>query len=150
MTPSEGAIIHIYDLTLYQLPDDRINTEIEMPDAFAKHSFELPQAIQNQIQYEGPMTVDLSVTDEALFTRSWTVPDSILTVTMILGLISLGVCTYYVHRRTRAMEDLMRSYTRITRGTEEIPIFGKLPIDPETPLRGPVPASSPELARSAQ
>lgn len=163
VTVPEGAIIHVDDLALYRLPDDRIDTEIEMPDAFAKRSLELPQAIQYQIQYEGPMTVDLSVLDEALLVdptdyrpkdwsvaRSWTVPDSILTVTMILGLISLGVCTYYVHRRTRAMEDLMRSYTRITRGTEAIPIFGKLAMDPETLLQGPVPASSPELARSAQ
>lgn len=163
VTVPEGAIIHVDDLALYHLPDDRIDTEIEMPDAFAKRSLELPQAIQYQIQYEGPMTVDLSVLDEALLVdptdyrpkdwsvaRSWTVPDSILTVTMILGLISLGVCTYYVHRRTRAMEDLMRSYTRITRGTEAIPIFGKLAMDPETLLQGPVPASSPELARSAQ
>ena len=112
-TVPEGAITHIDNLSLYQLSDIRIDTEIEMPDAFAKCSLELPQAIQNQIQYEGPMTVDLSVRDEALLvdptdyrpkdwsvTLSWTVPNSILTVTMILGLISLGVCTYYVHRHT--------------------------------------------------
>ena len=43
-----------------------VDTEIEMPDAFAKRSLELPQAIQHQIQYEGPMTVDLSIRDEAL------------------------------------------------------------------------------------
>ena len=117
-----------------------------MPHAFAKRSLEVPQAIQNQIQYEGPMTVDLSVLDEALLVdptdyrpkdwsvaRSWRVPDSVLTVTMILGLISLGVCTYYVHRCTRAMEDPLGPYTRITRGTEAIPFFGKLAIDPETP-----------------
>ncbi|CAB1315824.1 unnamed protein product, partial [Coregonus sp. 'balchen'] len=58
--PLRGAIIHIDDLALYQLPDDRIDTDIEMPDAFAKHSLELPPAIQNQIQYEGLMTVHLS------------------------------------------------------------------------------------------
>ncbi|CAB1320143.1 unnamed protein product [Coregonus sp. 'balchen'] len=57
----EGAIIHIDDLALYQLPDDRIDIDIEMPDTFAKRSLELPPAIQNQIQYEGPMTVDLSI-----------------------------------------------------------------------------------------
>ncbi|CAB1349286.1 unnamed protein product, partial [Coregonus sp. 'balchen'] len=55
-----GAIIDIDDLALYQLPDDRIDTDIEMPDAFAKRSLELPPAIQNKIQYQGPMTVDLS------------------------------------------------------------------------------------------
>ncbi|CAB1332262.1 unnamed protein product, partial [Coregonus sp. 'balchen'] len=55
----EGAIIHIDDVALYQLPDDRLDTDIEMPDVFAKHSLELPPAIQNQIQYQGPMTVDL-------------------------------------------------------------------------------------------
>lgn len=43
----EGEIIHIDDLALYQLPNDRIDTDIEMPDAFAKPSLELPQAIQN-------------------------------------------------------------------------------------------------------
>ncbi|CAB1342447.1 unnamed protein product, partial [Coregonus sp. 'balchen'] len=59
-------IIRGDDLALYQLPDDRIDTDIEMPDAFAKHSLELPPAIQNQIQYEGPMTVDFSVLNEAL------------------------------------------------------------------------------------
>ncbi|CAB1316473.1 unnamed protein product, partial [Coregonus sp. 'balchen'] len=62
----EGAIIHIDDLALYQLPDDRIDTDIEMPDAFAKRSLELPPAIQNQIQYEGPLTVDLRVLNEPL------------------------------------------------------------------------------------
>ncbi|CAB1324125.1 unnamed protein product, partial [Coregonus sp. 'balchen'] len=100
----EGEIIHIDDLALYQLPDDRIGTDIEMHNASAKRSLELPQTIQNQIQYERPMTVDLSVLNEALLvdptdykpkdwsvTRSWTVPDSILSVTMILGLIALGI-----------------------------------------------------------
>ncbi|CAB1332264.1 unnamed protein product [Coregonus sp. 'balchen'] len=43
----EGANIRIDNLALYQLPDDRIDTDIEMP--FAKSSLELPPAIQNQI-----------------------------------------------------------------------------------------------------
>ena len=115
----EWTIVHKDNLARYQLSDDRIDTDIEMPDASAKRSLELSPTIQNQVQYENPMTVDFSVLDEAFLvdstdykpkdwsvTRSWTVPDIILTTTMILGLISIGVCIYYVHRCTRAMEDL--------------------------------------------
>ena len=32
----EGAIVHIDDLALYHLSEDRLDTEIKIPDSFAK------------------------------------------------------------------------------------------------------------------
>lgn len=42
------AIVHIGDLALYHLPWDRLDTEIEIPDAFAKCTLELAPTIQDQ------------------------------------------------------------------------------------------------------
>ncbi|CAB1354204.1 unnamed protein product, partial [Coregonus sp. 'balchen'] len=99
----ECAIVHIDDLALYHLHGDRQDTEIEIPDAFAKRTLELAPTIQDQILYEGPMVVDLSLLDDGLVikpadykpkewsvARSWTITDSILTTTIILGFIALG------------------------------------------------------------
>lgn len=56
----EGAIVHIDDLALYQLPDDRIDTDIEMLMLFLNIPFSYRQLFKTKFSTRAQLLITLT------------------------------------------------------------------------------------------
>ncbi len=66
ITVPKGSILHIDELALYHLTDDKYQAEIEISPFFKQHSFVLGPDLKERIKEEGTQLIDLTPVDTAL------------------------------------------------------------------------------------
>ncbi|CAJ1066476.1 uncharacterized protein LOC114468322 isoform X3 [Xyrichtys novacula] len=118
---------HTFDIALYYLNPDQIETEIEVPAFFSKHMLQLDPSTISQIQYAGTQTIDLTPVDDVLIDiRSqeksllqpigyvWSTPDTLLAVAIGLGyLLTFGLTFIYVKRGRSLQYKIDQCVTRL-------------------------------------
>ncbi|CAJ1064733.1 hypothetical protein LDENG_00238730%2C partial [Xyrichtys novacula] len=126
-----NAILHIDDIALYYLNPDQIETEIEVPAFFSKHTLQLDPSTIFQIQYAGTQTTDLTPVDDVLIDiRSqeksplqpivyvWSTPDTLLATTIGLGyLLTFGLTFIYVKCGRSLQYKIDQCVTRLLRSS---------------------------------
>ncbi len=119
ITVPKGSILHIDELALYHLTDDKYQAEIEISPFFKQHSFVLDPKLEERIKEKGTQLIDSTPGDTASeaiarlppagapIIRSWSAADTVLSISTIVGYVvtltqaSFNRCTSGVPRLFR-------------------------------------------------
>ncbi len=129
ITVPKGLILHIDELALYYLNDDKYQAEIEISPFFKQHSFVLDPELEERIKEEGTQLIDLTPVDIALkaiaclphagapLIRSWSGTDTALCISTIVGYIVTLTLGFLLPKRVNAFPE---SFNKCSSGVPHI------------------------------
>ena len=141
----KGSILHIDDLALYHLTDNEYQAELEISPFFKQHSFVLDPELEERIREEGTQLIDLTPVNTALeaiarllptgepIIRSWSVADTALHISTIVGCIVTLILAFLLHKRVNAVQE---SFSKCTSGV--LRIYRRDKTDQEPELENPI------------